>query len=128
MNDIHEGKKWSTIDAYHSVILSYFKKDEFPIIFDWDPRNMFEDGYGEEENNEPLMSLHDVMEMLTTGKPSITQKAVVLCKFHRGLDNSTFVDRFNYEAWGQIEYFGTDEYNTWNLVKHHDYQIRCAVS
>lgn len=118
MDDIHEGKKWSTIDAYHSAILSYFKKNEFPIFFDWDPQTMFDDGQGDDISDEPLMSLHDLLEMLTTGKPSVTEKAVVLCKFHRGLDNSTFVDRFNYESWEQlIEYFGTDEYKKWNLEK-----------
>ena len=64
------------------------------------------------------MSLTDLMEFLTTGKPSITEKAIFMCKFHRGLDVSTMVDRFNYEAWEQItKWFSSEDHNSWDLNK-----------
>jgi hypothetical protein len=64
------------------------------------------------------MTLEDILKMLTVGKPSIMEKAVVLCKFHRGLDNSTFADRFNFETWPQlVEWFGTEEYQRWDAEK-----------
>lgn len=58
--------------------------------------------------------------MLTSGKASILDKVVVLCKFHRGLDNTTFADRFNFEVYEQlVEYFGTDNYESWDLKLCH---------
>jgi len=58
------------------------------------------------------------LHLLTVGQPTILQKAVFLCKFHRGLDTSTFVDRFNFEAWDQIvKSFGTSDWNKWDLKK-----------
>ncbi len=46
--------------------------------------------------------------MLKVGRPTLLDKAVVICKFQRGLDNSTFVDRFNFQAWEQlVDWFGT---------------------
>ena len=62
--------------------------------------------------------MEDLLKMLTVGRPSIMEKTVVLCKFHRGLDNSIFVDRFNFEAWSQlVKHFGTEEYMRWDLNK-----------
>lgn len=117
LSDIHKDKKWTSINNAHSAIIGYFKKNEHPVDFDWDPKGMFADG-NDDESSEPLMSLEDILEMLTTGRPSVTEKAIILCKFHRGLDNSTFSDRFNYEAWGQlIDYFGTTDYGTWDTKK-----------
>ncbi len=56
--------------------------------------------------------------MLTTGKASLLDRAVVLCKFQRGLDNSTLVDRFNFTAWKQIiKWFGTEVFEKWDLSK-----------
>ena len=54
--------------------------------------------------------------LLTMGQPTILQKAVFLCKFHRGLDTYTLVDRFNFEAWDPIvKSFGTSDWNQWDL-------------
>lgn len=56
------------------------------------------------------------MKILTVGKPSITEKAVFLCKFQRGLDASTFADRFNFQALEQInKYFKTNNHVSWDL-------------
>jgi len=44
------------------------------------------------------------------------QMTVFLCKFHRGLDTSTFVDRFNFEAMEQIvDTFDTVDHDVWDL-------------
>ncbi len=117
MDDMHKDKRWGTIDSYHSAILCYFKKNEFGINFEWDAKTLFSD-VEEKEEEEPILSLEDLLHMLTTGKPTITEKAVILCKFHRGLDNSTFADRFNFEAWPQlVEWFGTENYEEWDIKK-----------
>jgi len=115
MSDIHQNKKAGTIDSIHSGIISYFSKNEFPIKFDWNPNMLFGDA-NTDEKAEALISLEDLVEMLTTGRPSVTEKAVILCKFHRGLDNSTFADRFNYEAWSQlVSHFRGDDHTNWDL-------------
>ena len=44
--------------------------------------------------------------------------AVVLCKFQRGLDNTTMIDRFNFQVWEQlVNYFGSEIYESWDLKK-----------
>ena len=56
------------------------------------------------------------MQLLTVGNPKLVKKSAFLCKFHRGLDTSTLIDRFNFEAWQQLtEYFGTQDYAKWDL-------------
>jgi rubrerythrin len=70
----------------------------------------------QEYEEEISFSLSDFMKTLTVGKPSITEKAVFLCKFQRGLDASTLADRFNFQALEQInKYFKTDNHVSWNL-------------
>ncbi len=64
------------------------------------------------------MTLDEFLEILSVGNPSITEKVVFLCKFQRGLDSSTLVDRFNFEVWSQlVEAFGTEDYPKWDLKK-----------
>lgn len=65
-----------------------------------------------------LDTVEDLMQLLTPGKPTVVEKAVVLCKFHAGLDNSTFTDRFNFKAFPQlVKWFGTDKHDMWDLEK-----------
>jgi hypothetical protein len=112
---IHKGKKASTILLYKSAIASYFEKNDHPLIFKFDPKTIYD---SENDPDKRRLTLNELMEMLTVGQPSITEKAVILCKFHRGLDSSTLVDRFNYEAWDQlVHYFGSKSYKSWNLDK-----------
>jgi|CXWL01.1.fsa_nt_gi hypothetical protein len=112
----HGNKKANTMRIVRCAIEGYFEKNDNPLIFKFDEKARYRSTTSEEE--EPQMSLEDIMKMLTTGKPSIIQKAVILCKFHRGLDTSTLVDRFNFQAWGQlVDYFGTDQYPKWDLNK-----------
>ncbi|WP_428323708.1 hypothetical protein [Nitrosopumilus sp.] len=97
------------------AINEYFKKNEEPIELTFDPNAglSLDDG-----DLEQIMTLDEFLKILTLGRPSITERAVFLCKFQRGLDSSTLVDRFNFEAWSQlVEEFGTDDYTKWDLKK-----------
>jgi len=97
------------------AIVGYFEKNDTPLTFHFDPSVMYN---SEEPNQDTKLSLEDLLKMLTSGRTSILDKAVVLCKFHRGLDNITFVDRFNFEAWEQIvKWFGSDIHMSWDLEK-----------
>lgn len=74
------------------AIYEYFKKNEEPIDLTFDPNAglSLDDG-----DLEQIMTLDEFLKILTLGRPSITERAVFLCKFQRGLDSSTLVDRFN---------------------------------
>lgn len=116
MDDIHKGKRASTIDGLRSAILAYFENNDTPIKFKFDPKSKYR--VTTEDDDKPSLTLEDMFKMLTVGRPSIAEKAIILCKFHRGLDNSTFVDRFNFQAYEQlVEHFGTDEFDRWDMQK-----------
>lgn len=113
MDAIHENKKATYMNIIKNAIVSYFRKNEYELHVMYDPKNTHDNTIEEQS-----MTLSDVMEFLTTGKPSMTEKTVFLCKFHRGLDVSTLVDKFNYEVWEQlVKWFGTDIHDAWNLDK-----------
>ena len=110
---IHDGKKPSGMSVVFSSIVSYFDKNDQPLKIKFNPNTKYDEQIQEDEIE---LSLKEFMKMLTNGKPSITEKAVYLCKFQRGLDASTFADRFNFQALEQINnYFGTEKHNLWNL-------------
>jgi hypothetical protein len=115
-DSIHKNKSSITIDGYYYAITSYFEKNECPLIFKFSGKLAYEN---KKEGQDPQsLSLEDFVKILTIGKPSMLQKAVFMCKFQRGLDSSTFADRFNFEAWPQIvKYFGTEQYMMWDLNK-----------
>jgi len=97
------------------AINEYFKKNEEPIELIFDPNAGVQH---EDHHSEQLMALDEFLSLLTIGKPSLTEKAVFLCKFQRGLDSSTLVDRFNFEVWQKlVESFGTEDYAKWDLKK-----------
>lgn len=113
MDDRHAGTKPSTVDLYYCSIKAFFDRNDSPINFKFDSAIKYDMTTGEEE--QPEITLEDVLKMLTVGRPNIMEKAVIICKFQRGLDNSTFADRFNYQAFEQLsEWFGTDEYERWD--------------
>ena len=92
--------------------MSYFAKNEQSLNLEFDVKAM----YNSTEIQEQEISLSDFMTLLSNGKSSVMEKAVFLCKFHRGLDVSTLVDRFNYEAWKQlVAWFGTEIHDAWDL-------------
>jgi len=115
IDPMHSKKKATTINIMYNAIKSYFDKNESPIIFKFDPKARYENT---SEREPYALSLSDLMKLLTVGQPSLTEKAVFLVKFQRGLDASTLADRFNFEAWKQIcDYFGTEQYQRWDLDK-----------
>ena len=53
--------------------------------------------------------------MLTAGKPMVRDEAVILSKFHRGLD-LTLADRFDYTAFDPIAArTGSDDPASWDV-------------
>lgn len=116
LDSCHDGKSSTTMNSIYHAITSYFEKNEAPIRFRFNSKTKYSNQT--ELESEQTLSLEDFMNILTVGRPSLLQKAVFLCKFHRGLDSSTLADRFNFEAWSQlVEYFGTEKYQRWDLEK-----------
>ena len=114
----HRGKSKGYMGNIVSSIKSYFEKNESKIEINFNV-NVAHDKISESIIGQiATLSLEDLLELLTTGKPSIVEKAVVLCKFHSGVDNSTFADRLNFEAYPQlIKWFSTDNFENWDLEK-----------
>lgn len=116
MDPIHEGKKSAVINIAACAIKSYFAKNESAITFSFDCEINYENTKSNMEQTS--LTLEEIFMMLTVGKPNIMERALILCKFHRGLDNITFADSFNYEAWQQlVDYFGTSDFTNWNTTK-----------
>ncbi len=112
LDKVHEHKKASTVKIVQSAIMSYFEKNEQSLNLKFDVKVM----YNSNEIQEQEISLSDFMTLLSNGKPSVMEKAIFLCKFHKGLDVSTLVGRFNYEAWKQlVAWFGTEIHDAWDL-------------
>jgi hypothetical protein len=116
MDSQNASKRSNTVKLIYNSIKSYFEKNDTPLNFRFD-YNARHKSIGADDEQSSL-SLDEVIELLSVGKPNLTQKAVFLCKFHRGLDTSTLVDRFNFEVWPQlVEYFRTEDYTIWDLKK-----------
>ena len=111
---IHKNKTSSSLRLDYYAIKAYFDNNKYPLNFRFKLKIKNNTSYDVE--SEKLLTLNGLLKILTIGQPTTMQKAVFLCKFHRGLDTSTFVDRFNFEAWEQIvNVFDTDKYDTWDL-------------
>ncbi len=112
--EIHKDSSVMYMKQKHIAITSYFEKNDSPLKFRYDPNSMYDDI----DSVEKSISLEDLVSMLTTGKASLLDRAVILCKFHRGLDILTLIDRFNYQAWRQlVDYFDTEIFEKWDLSK-----------
>ncbi len=94
MDDIHGNVSSGYMKTKKHAIIGYFEKNDSPLLFHYNPSVLYNDEKEDEEIKK--LSLEDVLNMLTTGKASTLDRAVVLCKYHRGLDNATFADRFNF--------------------------------
>lgn len=115
LDPIHNGKQPKYVNLIFAAIVSYFDKNDHPLIIKFNANAKYDD---QEIQQTPELSLEDLMKMLTIGKPSVAEKAMYLCKFHRGLDSSTFADRFNFEAYDQIiKHFGIENHQSWDLEK-----------
>lgn len=114
----HKNKSKGYMGNIVSSIKSYFEKNECKIEIHFNVNVAHDEVLESITDQIATLSLDDLLELLTTGKPSIIEKAVVLCKFHSGVDNSTFADRLNFEAYPQlIKWFGTDDFENWDLEK-----------
>jgi len=121
MDDIHKKKSAKYMKNIKCAISAYFKLNDSEIKFsfnenvDRDDSVTLADGT-KSDSFVPTMSLSDLAALLRKGKPSVVEEATVLAKFHSGTDNSTFSDRFNFEAWPHlVKFFGTEEYTKWDL-------------
>ncbi len=116
MDPIHQKLRANTVKIVYNAIKSYFEKNESSLHFRYDYKARHKTV--EEDNQEAILTIEELMMLLTEGRPTITQKAAFLCKFHRGLDTVTLCDRFNFEAWSQIvSWFETEDHKRWDLSK-----------
>lgn len=99
---MHEGNSTINANFYKNSILSYFETNDNPIPFKFNFSAIYDDESSNLEDEDNTLSLDEFMKILVNSNPSITEKSVFLTKFHRGLDASTLVDRFNFEAWDQL--------------------------
>jgi hypothetical protein len=97
LDPIHDGKSSNSITISHYAIKSYFEKNDFPLVFKFNSKVKY-DSNGVDPD-DIIMTLTDFHNILSNGSPTVLEKALFLCKFHRGLDTSTLVDRFNFEVY-----------------------------
>ena len=110
-----QSKSESVRNIAFFAINEYFKKNDEPIGLTFDPNAGVQLNT---DDSEQLMRLDEFLKILTLGQPSLMERALFLCKFQRGLDSSTLVDRFNFEVWPQlVEAFETEDYTKWDLKK-----------
>ena len=81
LDPVHTKQYSSTVNMYVSVLKSFFKENNSEINFTFNSKAKYKTDDGDEEQRE--LRLDDLMKILTIGKPTITEKAVILCKFHR---------------------------------------------
>ena len=105
---------------FSCAIKSYFTSHEIQYGLKL-PRSMLRGtGRGGQRDGweDRTLKMSEFYEMLSAGKPTIRDRAVLLAKFHRGLDLSTLTDRFNYTAFDQIAaHMGSDDPASWSLDK-----------
>ena len=116
MDQIHSKCSAKYMSVKHSAIISYFDKNDSPLKFKYSPYNNHADY--KEENENATITLDDVYKIIMTGQANPLEKAVILCRFHRGLDSSTFADRFNFQVYEQlVKCFGHSDFENWDLTK-----------
>ena len=102
------------------AIKSFFTSHEIPYGLQI-PRTMMRGtGRGNKDDGwkDNTLKMSEFYRMLSVGKPTIRDKAILLAKFHRGLDLTTLADRFNYTAFEQMaSHMSTDDAGSWDLDK-----------
>ena len=112
LDPVHSGVSPSTITTMRSAILSYFASNDLPITVHFKAGRV----YAKSEEESATLALDGFVSMLVEGNASVTEKAVLLCKFHRGLDSATMADRFNFEALDQMRsHFKSEDHHLWDL-------------
>ena len=113
LDPINSKCKAGYITSKHSAILSYFRENDYPLEFKFNSKNKFDTKNSQEDI---VFGIDEFVNLITLGGATITEKAVMLCKLHRGLDASTLCENFNFYAWGQIvEHFGVEDHTKWNI-------------
>ena len=113
LDPINSKHKAGYITSKHSAILSYFRENDYPLEFKFNSKNKFDTKNSQEDI---VFGIDEFVNLITLGGASITEKAVMLCKLHRGLDSSTLCENFNFYAWKQIvEHFGTEDHTKWDI-------------
>ena len=110
---LQTAKNSPTVDNAMFAIKSFFRENDLEIDFRFNNSKRRKD-----PTIEDAMSLDDLRKIFSAKGIQPIEKAVFMCKFHRGLDSATFADRFNFEAWSQIvDHFGTDDSELWDITK-----------
>ena len=93
------------ITSKHASITSYFRENDYPLEFKFNSKNKFDTTNNQDEI---VFGIDEFVDLITLGGATITEKAVMLSKLHRGLDASTLAENFNFYAWEQmVNHFGT---------------------
>lgn len=110
---LQETKNTPTIDNAMFAIKSFFRENDLEMNFRFNNSKRQKD-----PTDDDAMTLDDMQKIFSTKGVQPIEKAVFMCKFHRGLDSATLADRFNFEAWPQlVDYFGTDDSDKWDVSK-----------
>lgn len=108
LDPINKKHKAGYITSKHASILSYFRENDYPLEFKFNSKNKFDTTNSQEGI---VFGIDEFVDLITLGGATITEKAVILCKLHRGLDSSTLAENFNFYAWEQmVEHFGTEDH------------------
>jgi len=98
------------------ALSEYFKANGHPVVIPIKLDNIYSVEIAEDEDDAKIITLDEIYEMLTASGVTQLEKSVVMSMFHRGLDESTMADRFNFYAWKQlVNVFGTEDYDSWDL-------------
>lgn len=115
MDPEYENLSAKYVKIMYNAIKSYFEKNDSILNFKFDPSARHK--VRTDEDEQASLSIDELIQLLTIGNPTLVQKSAFMCKFHRGLDTSTLIDRFNFEAWSQlVKYFGGADYSKWDLT------------
>ena len=113
LDPISAKHKAGYITSKHASILSYFRENDYPLEFKFNSKNKFDTTNSQEGI---VFGINEFVDLITLGGATITEKAVILCKLHRGLDSSTLAENFNFYAWEQmVEHFGTEDHQKWDI-------------
>ena len=113
LDPVNSKHKAGYITSKHAAILSYFRENDYPLEFKFNSKNKFDTTNNQDEI---VFGIDEFVDLITLGGATITEKAVMLCKLHRGLDSSTLAENFNFYAWKQMtEYFGTEDHMRWDI-------------
>jgi len=117
LDPMFENNGTSAVNGYESAIKSFFNEHDCELSFTFNSNATYSKN-NKEEQDEPLLTLDQFYDILTIGKPSITERALFLCKFQSGADGITFADRLNFMIFDKLsDFFCSTDHNSWDLTK-----------